>query len=217
MKTFVFQGDSITDSGRSRDNNNHWHMGYGYPDLVASEIGFKRPAEFKFINRGVSGDKAAQMYSRIKADTIDLCPDYLSILIGVNDVWHPLNDESGRKGYSVERYTQLLSMFVEDVLEAKPDTVIAILEPFVLDGTATHEKIDAFVSGVSERAKAAKAVADGLGSHPDFPFYWFRAIIKTPTWYAGVRDELEILSPETVWMSAPEYFELLRCWLEERQ
>ena len=160
MKTFVFQGDSITDSGRSRDNNNHWHMGYGYPDLVASEIGFRRPAEFKFINRGVSGDKAAQMYSRIKADTIDLCPDYLSILIGVNDVWHPLNDESGRKGYSVERYTQLLSMFVEDVLEAKPDTVIAILEPFVLDGTATHEKIDAFVSGVSERAKAAKAVAE---------------------------------------------------------
>ena len=158
MKTFVFQGDSITDSGRSRGDN--WHMGYGYPDIVASELSYRRPNEITFINRGVSGDKAAQMYSRIKADTIDFRPDYLSILIGVNDVWHPLNDEDQTGGYSVERYTQLLSMFVEDVLAAKPETVIAILEPFVLDGRATHEKIDAFVSGVSARAKAAKEVAE---------------------------------------------------------
>lgn len=158
MKTFLFQGDSITDSERSRTND--WNLGYGYPDLVASELTFRRPNEFTFINRGVSGDKAAQMYSRIKRDTIDYRPDYLSILIGVNDVWHPLNDEDQTGGYSVERYTQLLSMFIEDVLAVKPDTVIAILEPFVLDGTATHEKIDGFVSGVSARAKAAKEVAE---------------------------------------------------------
>ncbi len=159
MKTFLFQGDSITDSGRGRGEND-WNIGYGYPDIVASELSYKHPNELRFINRGVSGDKSAQMYARVKADAIDLSPDYLSILIGVNDVWHPLSDSSGRKGYSVERYTQLLSMFIEDILEAKKDTVIAILEPFVLDGTATHDKIDDFVSGVSERAKAAKAVAE---------------------------------------------------------
>ena len=158
MKTFLFQGDSITDSGRGRENN--WDLGYGYPDIVASELAYRYPNEITFINRGVSGDKAAQMYARIKHDTIDFHPDYLSILIGVNDVWHPINDEDKRGAYTVERYTQLLSMFVEDVLASDPDTVIAILEPFVLDGTATHENIDAFVSGVSERAKAAKAVAE---------------------------------------------------------
>lgn len=158
MKTFLFQGDSITDSERSRGND--WNMGYGYPDLVASELCYRRPNEFNFINRGVSGDKSPQMYSRIKTDTINYRPDYLSILIGVNDVWHPLHDEDQTGGFSVERYTQILSMFIEDVLAAKKDTVIAILEPFVLDGAATHDKIDAFVSGVSARAKAAKEVAE---------------------------------------------------------
>lgn len=158
MKTFVFQGDSITDSERNRGND--WNLGYGYADLVASELNYRRPNEFNFINRGVSGDKVSDMYSRIKRDTIDFRPDYLSILIGVNDVWHPLNDEDQTGGFSAERYTQLLSMFIEDVLSVKKDTVIALLEPFVLDGCATHEKIDAFNEGVSERAKAAKAVAE---------------------------------------------------------
>lgn len=158
MKTFVFQGDSITDSERNR--NNDWNLGYGYSNLVASELNFRRPNEFNFINRGVSGDKVSDMYSRIKRDTIDFRPDYLSILIGVNDVWHPLNDEDQTGGFSAERYTQLLSMFIEDVLSVKKDTVIALLEPFVLDGHATHEKIDAFNAGVSARAEAAKKVAE---------------------------------------------------------
>lgn len=158
MKKFVFQGDSITDSGRSREND--WDLGYGYPDIVASDLSFRYPEGFTFINRGVSGDKVAQMYGRITNDTLNHQPDYVSILIGVNDVWHPLQGDGTGSGYSVERYEQLLSMFIEDVLAANKDTVIAVLEPFVLDGIATHEKIDAFRDGVSARAKVAKAVAE---------------------------------------------------------
>ncbi len=157
MKTFLFQGDSITDSERNREND--WHLGYGYPDIVASELGFKYPDKYNFINRGVSGDKAVDMYSRIKRDTIDYRPDILTILIGVNDVWHPLNDEDHTGGYSVERYTQLLSMFIEDIQSVKKDTVIAVLEPFVLDGTATHDKYSLFRKGVDDRAAAAKEIA----------------------------------------------------------
>lgn len=159
MKTFVFQGDSITDADRGREEGS-LNFGHGYPALVSAKLGYKYPGEFKFINSGISGDKSANMYARIKRDTLDYEPDYLSILIGVNDVWHALDSANPATGYSVERYTQILSMFIEDVLEVNPNTVIAILEPFVLDASATHNKYDGFRKGVDERAVAAKAVAE---------------------------------------------------------
>lgn len=60
--------------------------------------------------------------------------------------------------------------------------------------------------------QAAKSILTGLEQHPDFPFYWFRAIIKTPSWYVDVKDKLESSDPDVVWMSAPDFFELLRCY-----
>ncbi len=159
MKTFLFQGDSITDACRGREDM--WNLGYGYPDIFAAKVSFRHPGEFRFVNRGVSGDKAANMYARLAEDTLDEEPDYLSILIGVNDQWHPLN--SKKSGYSIRRYEQLLTMFVEDVREAYPDVVIVILEPFVLDGTGTHSYFEAFDAGVRARAQAAKAVAEKFG------------------------------------------------------
>ena len=54
-------------------------------------------------------------------------------------------------------------------------------------------------------------------SHQNFPFYWYRTVLKSPSWHASVRDGLAEACPQAVWMSAPEYFELLRCYLEERR
>ena len=82
----LFQGDSITDAGRSRDNDQY--IGTGYPLLVKSELGYKFPGKYEFINRGISGNRIVDLYARIKADIINIKPDVMSILIGVNDVWH---------------------------------------------------------------------------------------------------------------------------------
>ena len=86
MKTFIILGDSITDCSRDRDDIDS--MGMGYPAVVAATIGTQCPQKFKFINEGISGDRIVDLYARIKQDLINHKPDYLSILIGVNDVWH---------------------------------------------------------------------------------------------------------------------------------
>ena len=95
MKTFLFQGDSITDANRDDENQDNFGLGCGYALLLASDIEKNRKGEIKFINRGKSGDRITDVYARIKEDIINIKPDYMSILIGVNDVWHEINDKDG--------------------------------------------------------------------------------------------------------------------------
>ena len=93
MKTFLFQGDSITDADRRREDISHF--GYGYPNIVASKYMSENPNGYTFINKGISGNRIVDLYARIKIDLINLKPDYLSILIGINDVWHELSSGNG--------------------------------------------------------------------------------------------------------------------------
>lgn len=155
MKRILFQGDSITDAGRSRDDDNF--RGNGYPTLVSGALGADRPGAFEFINRGISGNRVVDLLARVKADIINLEPDYMSILIGINDVWHEV---SYKNGVSAERYEVLYNMLIEEIKEALPDIKIMILEPFVLKASATEEHWDYFRIETEKRADAAKRVAE---------------------------------------------------------
>lgn len=155
MKTILFQGDSITDAGRSREDE--INTGLGYPTLVKSELGYENPGRYIFYNRGVGGDRIIDLYARIKKDIINLKPDYLSILIGVNDVWHEF---AFNNGVSNEKYFQIFSMLIEEIKDALPDTKIMIMEPFVLKGTGTEAYFDEFRTEVQEKATKAKEVAE---------------------------------------------------------
>ena len=86
----LFQGDSITDAGRSRtEQGTIESLGRGYPKYAAELIKEAFPdIEFEFINKGISGNKAENLRARWQADAIDIQPDIISILIGVNDTWH---------------------------------------------------------------------------------------------------------------------------------
>ena len=92
-KRILFQGDSITDCSRSRSDLTE--MGGGYPRLVKAALGMDHPGEYEFINRGISGNRIVDLYARIKADFINLKPDYASIYIGVNDAWHEIGSQNG--------------------------------------------------------------------------------------------------------------------------
>lgn len=154
MKTILFQGDSITDALRNKDNGED--LGKGYPNLVSAHLGFENPGEYEFINRGISGNRIVDLYARIKKDLINLKPDYMSILIGVNDVWHEL---TYKNGVAPDKFKKIYSMLIEEVKEALPDIKIMILEPFVLEGPATAENMDKF-GEVCEMAKKAKEIAE---------------------------------------------------------
>jgi len=83
---FLFQGDSITDGNRGRSTDPNHIMGHGYAFSIASRIGADFPdRDFIFYNRGISGNKLTDLQKRWPTDTLDLKPDVLSILIGIND------------------------------------------------------------------------------------------------------------------------------------
>ena len=83
----LFQGDSITDA--DRDRSDYHKMGYGYAAVVVEKLTAKYPdADFEFINLGLSGNRTDQLFDRLTPDCVELDPDIVSVLIGINDVWH---------------------------------------------------------------------------------------------------------------------------------
>ena len=105
-------------------------LGTGYPLLVTAGVLAARPAEgLEFYNRGISGNKVPDLAQRWQADTLDLKPDVLSILIGVNDFWHTL--DHGYTG-TVQDYEQQYTVLLADTRRALPQVQLIVLEPFVL-------------------------------------------------------------------------------------
>ena len=161
MKKILFQGDSITDCGRAREHDAY--IGSGYALLVKSQLGFENPGQYDFYNRGISGNRIVDLYARIKADIINLNPDYISILIGVNDVWHEFGEHNG---VDADKYEKIYCMLIEEIREALPNVKIMILEPFCLKGAATKntqdetDKWNIFNAQVKKRAERAKKVAE---------------------------------------------------------
>ena len=158
MKKILFQGDSITDCRRDREEHPlYYGLGAGYANLVSGELGYNFPGEYEFLNRGIGGNRVTDLYARMKSDIINLKPDYMSILIGVNDVWHEF---SCQNGVDTAKFEKIYSMLIEEIKEVLPEIKIMIMEPFMLEGTATEDKAEAFRKEVLEKAAAAKRVAE---------------------------------------------------------
>ena len=158
----LFQGDSITDAHRdkkSAEPNNFDALGRGYANMAASALlGAHAPLRLQCYNRGISGHKVPDLAARWQSDTIDLKPAVLSILIGVNDIWHKLN---GKYDGTVEDYEQGFAKLLSDTRDALPDTRLVICEPFVLRCGAVN---DTWFPEFDERRAAAKSVADAAGT-----------------------------------------------------
>lgn len=156
--TILFQGDSITDVRRDRKRaetaNDAKALGDGYPLLIASELVSQHPQqEWKVFNRGISGNRVPSLLSRWQADCIDLQPALLSVLIGVNDIWHKMN---GDYDGTVETYRTGYLELIDRTKENLPDTRIVICEPFVLRCGAVK---DSWFPEFDQRRSVAKEVA----------------------------------------------------------
>ncbi|CAK9037541.1 Acetylxylan esterase (Acetyl-xylooligosaccharide esterase) [Durusdinium trenchii] len=160
--TVLLQGDSITDAGRKKNGdlppNDQAALGKGYAFLTAAHLLAGHPdADLKIHNRGISGNKVHQLDARWQPDCIDLKPDVLSILIGVNDIWHHLN---GQYDGTVDTYRNDYHALMKRTKEALPDVKIVICEPFVLKTGAVDDK---WFPSFDEFRAAAKEVADEHG------------------------------------------------------
>lgn len=158
----LFQGDSITDAGRKRgiaEANSQPALGSGYAWFAAAQLLVDSPdANLKIYNRGVSGNKVFQLAERWQADCLDLKPDVLSILIGVNDFWHTLD---GNYNGTLEKYETDYRALIKRTKKALPDVKLVICQPFVIKTGHVNDKWFPAFDGY--RA-AAKRVADEAGA-----------------------------------------------------
>jgi lysophospholipase L1-like esterase len=124
----LFQGDSITDCGRTDDAAHG--LGRGYSLLTAAYyLGMRPDLNLEFYNRGISGNRTKDLISRWDKDCIDLSPDILSILIGINNTWrrYDRNDPTSPETFRNE-YEEILRRSSEET-----DASLVICEPFILD------------------------------------------------------------------------------------
>jgi lysophospholipase L1-like esterase len=138
----LFQGDSITDAGRKRDDNSYNNsnvLGSGYPMLAGAALLEKYPSlDLKVYNKGISGNKVYQLAERWDKDCLEIKPDVLSILIGVNDIWHKLD---GKYDGTVEIYKNDYISLLEKTKKALPGVKLIICEPFAVNGVkAVNDK-----------------------------------------------------------------------------
>ena len=183
----LFQGDSITDAGRDRKSephaNNPRGLGTGYPFLIAGGL-LQAHAKLglKVYNRGISGHKVPDLQNRWQKDTLDLQPAVLSILVGVNDIWHKF---AGRYDGTVADYGTGFTALLKQTREALPETTIVICEPFALRCGAVK---DEWFPEFDERRAVAKEVAKESGSlWVPFQTMFDEAIAAgtTPSYWAG--------------------------------
>ena len=124
----LFQGDSVTDAGRDRSQSAD--MGEGYPRYASAMIQDSYPdTEFEFVNLGISGNRTEHLMARLESDFIEVQPDIVSIMIGINDVWHHYShgiettDEQFEKNYRT----------VLDAVKSRTNARILMIQPFLLE------------------------------------------------------------------------------------
>ncbi len=153
----LFQGDSITDGNRGRGSDPNHIIGHSYTYPIAAYYGSKYPEKnYEFISRGVSGDDINRLQTRWQEDTINLKPDALSILIGVNDAYY--HRESRDESY-FEDFENKYRTLLKAAFNANPQLKLVILEPFTLN-TGNFEDFLFFEKSVKQNAAVSKKLAE---------------------------------------------------------
>lgn len=155
----LFQGDSITDAGRNTRElkpNIAGALGNGYALYTATNLLTNYPdRSLQIYNKGVSGNKVYQLAERWDTDCLALKPDVLSILVGVNDLFHAI-----RNGYAgtIETFRQDYIKLLNRTKEALPDTKLIIGEPFLTKGIRPES--ENWYPGFTAFQETAREMAD---------------------------------------------------------
>jgi len=173
----LFQGDSITDAGRDRQDDSN--LGFGYATMAAAWFAALYPERsVRFLNRGVSGDRAASLSQRWQQDCIDLRPSWVSVMIGINDTWRRYDSNNPTSASDYEVAYRVLLEQTREHLNAR----LILCEPFVLpvpaDREAWREDLDPKLAVVRRLAREFHAILvplDGIfaqASAQREPAFW---------------------------------------------
>ena len=155
---YLFQGDSITDCGRG-DYGNPYATGCGYPRLLEADL-MAQDGDCEVMNCGIGGNRVVDLLARWKRDCLNLEPDVITILIGVNDVWHELGNHDG---VSVPLFEEVYRILLRQTFAALPQTRVILMGAYVMPGPATTPDWDVFSGEVAARREVTRKLAEEFG------------------------------------------------------
>lgn len=142
----LFQGDSVTDC--HRDRNDITSMGESYVKGISEYLD---KFNIQVINKGIAGNKVNNLLERFESDFKLIQPDYIFILIGVNDTWHDYPKQKSTKQFE-EEYELLINKIQEEI-----NVPIILLEPFII---GYNEEIICMQSDLNDKIKVIKELAN---------------------------------------------------------
>lgn len=179
----LFQGDSITDGNRGRNTDPNHILGHGYQFSIGSRLAAEYPEKrMIFYNRGISGNNINSLTTRWQTDTLDLKPDLLSILIGINDASSAVF-QFGPK-ITVEEYEEKYKSLLEQTREKFPNIVFVLCEPFILPVGKVKDNWDAYHTDILKRQVVVRKLAEQFNAvFVGFQKVFDKAIEKAPADY----------------------------------
>lgn len=180
---FLFQGDSITDGNRGRNDDPNHILGHGYCFAVSSRIGTDFPqCGFQFINRGISGNTVNDLEKRWQADTLDLKPDVLSLLVGINDVNALV--EGKKNAMDANTFENTYRRLLASCREQNPDLLIVLGLPFFFASGWRKDQFANWHPLTLERAEIVKRLAGDFDAVlVDYPTLFDEARQRAPIDY----------------------------------
>jgi lysophospholipase L1-like esterase len=165
----LFQGDSITDGGHQRTGSDYNHiMGQDYAYIIAAQLGADYPdRNLTFLNRGISGERVIDLATRWQTDSLDIKPNVLSILVGINDTL-----SSGDRAESIPQFETTYDALLAKTIAALPGTKIILGEPFIRPVGKYKDKYAAQLAEVAKR----QAVVARLASKYHLPLIHYQSI-----------------------------------------
>lgn len=207
VKRILFQGDSITDAGRNRED--FFDMGRGYALLVKAALSADRPADYEFVNRGVGANLLVDLYNRRQADLLDLQPDCVSLFIGTNDAWSELD---GGRPIQTEGFEQMYIDLLEEIFATCPQTKVMLLSPYVMEGLYSKnteeqpDRLAQFRTHIASRIEVVRALAQRY----DLPFVDMQAVFDA----ACARADASCWCTDGVHPTPAGHELIKRAWLE---
>ena len=157
----VFFGDSITDAGK-REDYKDYSYGQGFLGFVAGELLYEKPFAYEIVNKGIAGHRIVDLYGRIQEDVWDQKPDFLNVLVGIND---SRREFYHNEGVSIKEYEKIYRSIIEGTKERFPDIKIMLCAPFILEGAVKSEEYDEFFKMVKEYANLVETLAKEYGAY----------------------------------------------------
>jgi lysophospholipase L1-like esterase len=154
----VFIGDSITDCGRRADAAPY---GDGYVSLLRAFVTARHPdRQLTWVNRGVSGDTVRDLAARWDADAIGERPDWLSVMIGINDIWRAFTPGREAEAVPIDEYERTLRALLRRAVDETGCRLI-LADPFLIEPDVNEPQraqTDRYAALVAAVAKDFEAV-----------------------------------------------------------